>query len=380
MQSKPERVRFDCRHFVGDRPCRLHKAEGVKCQTCSYYDPVKTRVLVIKLGAMGDVLRTTSILPALNNRYDSPHITWVTVRESLGLLENNPWIHSLMAVESASLARLFTETYDLVLNPETAKESAALASMARGKEKKGFGLAPEGYVFPLNQGAEEIFQMGLFDDVKKANRKTYEQLICQLSGLPFGRVSPVLHLTQENLRFGEAFRKKRRLQSSKPVIGLNTGGGGRWPLKQWTTKGFVELARRLIDRVGAQVLLFGGPEEKETNRRILSQAKGNVVDTGCSNSTREFAALLNLCDVVVTGDSLAMHIALALGRRVVVLFGPTSAAEIDVYDRGQKVMAEMDCLCCYRQSCDRSPNCMESLSVDTVFHAVEEETRCAGKR
>jgi len=151
-------------------------------------------------------------------------------------------------------------------------------------------------------------------------------------------------------------------------------------LKQWTTKGFVELARRLIDRVGAQVLLFGGPEEKETNRRILSQAKGNVVDTGCSNSTREFAALLNLCDVVVTGDSLAMHIALALGRRVVVLFGPTSAAEIDVYDRGQKVMAEMDCLCCYRQSCDRSPNCMESLSVDTVFHAVEEETRRAGKR
>ena len=380
MQSKPEQVRFDCRHFVGDRPCRLHKAEGVKCQTCSYYDPVKTRVLVIKLGAMGDVLRTTSILPALNHRYDSPHITWVTVRESLGLLENNPWIHSLMAVESASLARLFTETYDLVLNPETAKESAALASMARGKEKKGFGLAPEGYVFPLNQGAEEIFQMGLFDDVKKANRKTYEQLICQLSGLPFGRVSPVLHLTQENLRFGEAFRKKRRLQSNKPVIGLNTGGGGRWPLKQWTTKGFVELARRLIDRVGAQVLLFGGPEEKETNRRILSQAKGNVVDTGCSNSTREFAALLNLCDVVVTGDSLAMHIALALGRRVVVLFGPTSAAEIDVYDRGQKVMAEMDCLCCYRQSCDRSPNCMESLSVDPVFRAVEEETRRAGKR
>jgi hypothetical protein len=57
----------------------------------------------------------------------------------------------------------------------------------------------------------------------------------------------------------------------------------------------------------------------------------------------------------------------------VVLIGPTSAAEIDLYGMGQKITAEMDCLCCYRQVCDRSPNCMESISTETVFRSVEEQ-------
>ena len=150
-------------------------------------------------------------------------------------------------------------------------------------------------------------------------------------------------------------------------------------MKRWTVQGFLELAQRLSDQMGAQVLLLGGPEEIDINKQILSKVKGRVVDGGCSNSVQEFASLLNLCDVVVTGDSLALHLALALHRRLVVLFGPTSAAEIDLYGLGQKILPEMDCLCCYRQTCERSPTCMESISAGTVFRAVKEEVQSLGK-
>ncbi len=371
-------MKADCRHFIGDRPCRFHKVEGAKCGYCLHYSPVGMRILVVKLGAMGDVLRTTSILPALRKKYGAPHITWITLKESVGLLEHNSLIDSLMAVAGSSLARLLVESFDLVLSPETARESAALASVAKGKEKKGYGLSPEGAVFPYNREAEGLFQMGLFDDIKKANRKTYEQLICELSDLPYERNLPMFELTAEDVQFGEAFRSRNRIRSDVPLVAINTGGGGRWSMKRWTVQGVLELAERLSDRMGAEVLLLGGPEEVDLNQQILSKVKGRVIDGGCSNSVQEFASLLGLCDVVVTGDSLALHRALALRRRLVVLFGPTSAAEIDLYGLGQKILPVMDCLCCYRQTCERSPTCMESISVETVFHAVKEEVRGPG--
>lgn len=366
-------VKPDCRHFLGDRPCLFHKAEGAKCADCIHYSPIGMRILIIKLGAMGDVLRTTSILPALCKQYGRPHITWITGRESVDLLKNNPMVECLMACGSDSLARLQVETFDLVINPEAAKESAALASIARGKEKKGFGLSPRGSVFPFNPGAEEIFHMGVIDDIKQRNQKTHEQLICQLSDLSYERVPPTIHLTDQEMRFAEEFRSSRGIQSSRPVVGLNTGGGDRWSLKRWTIDGFVNLARRLSSEMNAQIFLLGGPAEAEINRRILAQLGEKAVDTGCFNPPRRFAGLVNLCDVLVTGDSLALHVGLALHRRVVALFGPTSEAEIDLYGLGRKIVPDMDCLCCYRQTCDKSPNCMESISVETVYRSVEEE-------
>jgi ADP-heptose:LPS heptosyltransferase len=376
--SGKEFVNADCRYFVGDRPCRFHKAEMVKCSDCPYYDPVETRILVIKLGAMGDVLRTTSILPTLGKRYSTPHITWVTRSESLDLLQNNPLVDSLMVVEGEDLVRLQVQMFDLVINPEAAKESAALASIARGKDKRGFGLSPGGFVFAFNRGAEEIFHLGLFDDMKRRNRKSYEELLCQLADLPYHRIPPMLRLTDDEIDFGKAFRKRRHIRRNRPVVGINTGGGGRWVLKRWTIEGFVELAGRLSERLEAQVLLLGGPAEVEINKDILSRLEGKAVDTGCFNSIRRFGALIGLCDVVVTGDSLALHMALALEKRVVALFGPTSAAEVDLYGMGKKITAKMDCLCCYREKCEKSQNCMESISAETVYQAVDEQIACLG--
>jgi ADP-heptose:LPS heptosyltransferase len=366
------RIKFDCRHFLGDRPCLFHKAEGVTCSDCGSYSPAGKRILIIKLGAMGDVLRTTSILPALRKQFNTPHVTWITRKESVDLLENNPCLDSILETHVDSLARLQIEAFDLVINPETSKESAALASMVRGKRKKGFGLSPRGFVFTFNPEADELFHMGLLDDLKKRNRKTYEQLICRLSGLPYERVPPMLCLTEDEIRRGEEFLAKKRLKK-RPRVGINTGGGTRWPLKRWTTEGFINLGKRLSRQLGVQVLLFGGPSEAEINRKISAKAGRGVIDTGCFNPPRQFATLLNLCDVVVTGDSLALHIGLALHKRMVVLLGPTSETEIDLYGLGKKITAEMDCLCCYRQVCDQSPNCMESIPMETVYRSVEEQ-------
>lgn len=71
-------VKTDCRNYQGGMPCIVHKKTGITCEHCSAYDAIKTRIPIIKLGAIGDVLRTTSILPALLHKYSSAEITWIT--------------------------------------------------------------------------------------------------------------------------------------------------------------------------------------------------------------------------------------------------------------------------------------------------------------
>jgi heptosyltransferase-2 len=177
---------------------------------------------------------------------------------------------------------------------------------------------------------------------------------------------------------GEIEAAKHTLEAAgvrfdRPVVGINTGGGGRWQFKRWTAEGFVRLARELDRRLGARIVLLGGPAEADFNRSLLDALDGIAVDAGSANPLRHFAALIACCDVLVTGDSLALHLALAAKTRVVALFGPTSAAEIDLYDLGEKLFSDLDCLCCYRQQCDRKPNCMDRLSVDGVYRAVSRQ-------
>ena len=80
----------------------------------------------------------------------------------------------------------------------------------------------------------------------------------------------------------------------------------------------------------------------------------------------------------MTGDTLAMHLSLALAKRTVVLFGPTSAAEIDLYGLGEKIVPDMECLSCYKTNCDFVPNCMDLISVDMVEQAVLRQLTLSG--
>ena len=97
-----------------------------------------------------------------------------------------------------------------------------------------------------------------------------------------------------------------------------------------------------------------------------------LVDTGYNNSLGEFAAIVNLCGILITADSLALHIGTALNKKIIVLFGPTSINEIDLYGKGKKLTAPDDCKCYYNRSCSEEVSCMEKLTAEEVFSAVEE--------
>jgi heptosyltransferase-2 len=214
--------------------------------------------------------------------------------------------------------------------------------------------------------------MGVSDEAKKRNTQTYQSIMGDILGLPPGSLRYVFHLTPDETAQAERQLHSLGVQPGVAVVGLATGAGGRWPLKQWREDGFADLIGRLLaTQAGkAQVVLLGGPEEREKNARLKRLLGSSVIDTGSDNPLRRFAGLIGHCDVVVTGDTLAMHLALAQGRRTVVLFGPTSRHEIELFGLGEKVYPAMDCLCCYLTACDKKPNCMDEITTSMVHAAV----------
>jgi heptosyltransferase-2 len=328
---------------------------------------------MIKLDAMGDVLRTTALLPALAELYPGLATTWITRHESRPLLERNPYITEIVSYGADALLHLAVRTFDRVINLDAGKISAALATAAHAPAKDGYVLDEFGIVHPTNEAARRWFEMGLFDTIKRQNTKTYQELMSEIVGTVGREHRYVLELTDAEREGGKAHLQRLGVDFTRPTIGLNTGAGRRWQLKQWRAEGYLDLLGRLGQKYGAQFVLLGGPEERERHARLVAASRVPLVDAGCDNSVRHFASLIAACDVVVTGDTLAMHLSLALGRRTVALFGPTNAHEIDMYGLGEKVVPQMECLGCYKATCGFVPNCMDLIATEMVEAAVDRQ-------
>jgi heptosyltransferase-2 len=352
-------------------PCSFHKKEGRLCEGCADYDPIRTRILVVKLAAIGDVLRTTSILPALSQTYPGSEITWITRANAAPLLTDNPLVDRVLAVEENFVEYLQNESFSVSICLDADPRSATIHSLARSGKRFGFVAASSGKVEPANDSAREWWLMGLNDSLKKRNRKTYQQLMYEICGLPLPTFRPQLHLNGEYRSFGRTVREKTPLQKAARVVGINTGGGGRWQYKKWTMEGYIaciKLLKQQHPEVG--LLLLGGPEEVELNRIILEAVGDEVVDGGCHNPLMQFASLVNAVDVLLTSDSLAMHIGVALQKPTVVLVGPTSPWELDVFGKGAILHSDIECLSCYLSRCDKAINCMNTLAAEYVAAKV----------
>ncbi|MGQ9695200.1 MAG: glycosyltransferase family 9 protein [Thermodesulfobacteriota bacterium] len=364
--------RLDCRYFMGDRPCRFKRT----CPGCPDYSPMGKRILIIKLAAIGDVLRTTPLLTGLKRAYPQSHITWVVDKEAYPLLKNNPLIDRLLPYEFAPLFSLESESFDLVIGLEKEVRGAALVSKFKGQEKKGFGLSGEGNVYPLNKGSEYAFLLGLDDNLKfYQNKKTYPELIFEMADLPYQKDEYLLSLSAEDKNFAEEFARQTGLKKGEVIVGLNTGAGDVFANKSWTIEGYGQLIEELQKELAVRLLLLGGPKEQERNAAIVKKYGRAVIDTGCHNTLTQFAALVNLCHIVVTGDTTALHLAIALKKNVVAIFGPTCAQEIELYGRGEIVKTTLSCAPCYRRRCDISPSCMEVITPEEVIESINKFIR-----
>ncbi len=377
-------IHFDCKHFEGDRPCSPNKQYGVFCSDCTFYekDPsIKNefpaiegpqapqaanehkKILIIKLDAVGDVLRTTSILQSLKNKYPDSEITWITKTKSFPVIKDNDLIDEIYFSED-ELEHLYNDMFDIAVNLDSGKESCRIMSSVSANERYGFAIS-NGKPYPINKLANEWYLMGVDDNAKKLNKKTYHQIIHEICGLEYSGSKPSLTITSQHRKSAKVISDKYTLKNYSELLLVNLGGGNRWQYKKWTKNGFIEL----VDMLSASsektaVGIIGGDEDRDFYNEISDavEDRNNVIYFGCDNSIDDFICITMLAGKILTADSLALHIATALDKFVVVVVGPTSHTELDVFGKGKIVFSDkVDCLCCYLNKCDKRVTCMNTV-------------------
>ena len=298
------------------------------------------RIVIIKLGAKGDVVRTLPILEALKKKYKNCEITWITKENALEIFNNNRGVDKLVAIEDEKEVRELcnNKEFDLLINLDVEKEACSLADKIKADEKKGFFLDESGYAMAYNLGAEYYLSTIFSDDLKKANTKTYQEMMFSACDLVFEGEKPHIYLSEKEKEYREKFIADNNLEG-KRIIGIHIGSGKRWPSKSWHVDNIVRFIQK-AKKKGYEIILFSGLEDEKRNMEInrgLDELNINICHNNPNNTDREFYRLINVCDCVVSGDSYAMHVSMALGKKTVGLFFCTSPWEVESYDLLTKI-------------------------------------------
>lgn len=335
------------------------------------------RVLLVHLEALGAVLRSTALLPAIRRKYPGAHITWVTQKPAHHLLAENPLIDRVLTTDEDDLLKLSALEFDIALMIDKGLKSAGILKLTSAELVYGFTVDPRsGAVLPATEAADELWEIGLSDRKKFfENKKPETQLAHEALDLgPWQRDDYVLRLSESERR-EVAYRREAWARPGETIIGLNTGCSGVIQYKKLTVERQRDLIEALTAVQGYKVVLLGGKEDTERNRQIGSGLE--VIQSPTESGLRDGIVSTAACDVIVTGDSLGMHMSIALQKWTVAWFGPTCAHEIDLYDRGVQVLSQASCSPCWKRLCTRAPMCYDLVSVDALMNAIHQKDKAS---
>ncbi len=347
--------KLDCRFFLGTIPCRFHKSKGSKCYNCTDYEAIDYKILIIKLAAVGDVIRTTPLLTKLRQEHPNALIHWITYTPDIlpDLVDRKHKfnLESILTLEETH--------FDKAINLDKDLQASALLNKISADEKYGFHLE-NGMSVPCNQLAEHKYLTGLFDDVNKSNTKSYIEEIFEICGYKF---------QGEDYILPPAMEIDWQLPKGKKIIGLNTGCGSRWVSRLWSFDYWVELIK-LLEKNDFIPLLLGGEQEDERNKQLAGLT--SAIYKGYFPLTK-FISLMNECEVVVTAVTMGLHLAIGLKKQVVLMNNIFNPNEFELYGRGEIIEPEKECKCYFAPTCGNTDDyfCLDSLTPQMIFDAIK---------
>jgi len=350
------------------------------------------KVLVIRLGAIGDVIRTLPALNAWHRNCPETSFTWLVEPAAASLLKGHPALDRVLVFErgffagerltprswgsgmvelSRLLSRLRHTDFDLVVDFHGILKSALFARATGAPFRVGFarGVGKE--------GSHRFYSHHFTPTCSDLNRVDRALEMVAALGVPTG--SEILY----RLPVTPAHRQRvqrltadlNEIPGSGPQIAIHPGSSPATAYKRWHLNGYIGLINALVEQLGARVLLTWGPGERETVELIAGQVRVPVAVAQKTSSLLELAAIFAACDIYIGGDTGPMHLAAAVGTPVVAIFGPThpgvNAPRGVLFRRVRQPRA---CSPCRRRSC-RSRLCLEAIGWRPVFMAVEELCR-----
>jgi len=324
------------------------------------------KILIIKLGALGDVIRTLPLAKAIKENFSDSEITWITKENALELFENNPYVKRVFTDKNYP-----KESFNLLYNFDIDNDATKIALEINAEKKYGF-YQENGYPLAFNTPAEYYLNTIFDDNLKKINKKTYQEMMFDIAELPYCKEIAPIFLNEKDIKFSERFLEDNQINKKK-LIGIHMGASPRWPSKIWDLENIKEFIKKAKQR-GYEILLFGGPNEIDIHEKFAKELETEgikVYRNNPQNSLKEFASLVNLCNQMICSDSFSLHVSLALKKPTICLFFCTPPNEIESYDILKKIISPKlnDFFPEKMNEYDR--DLTKSISADEVLDALE---------
>lgn len=351
------------------------------------------KFLILNPFGIGDVLFTTPLIEAIKKADPKNLVSYWCNERVKELLSDDPRLDKIFALSRGDLKKIFRRS-----KLEGIKKAFTIY---RGIRKEKFGLV---FDFSLDSRYGFLLKfMGIpqrlgFDYKGRGRYLTrkiklegysgkhivqyYRQLL-ELAGLEAQAGGLSLFLNQEAKTKAEALLASGGINQKSPLIGIAPGGGASWgkdaPRKHWGAVNFAQLAGMLISRLGAQVVILGSPDELPLSQTMRANLKYPLLDLTGKTNLKELAALINSLDILVTNDGGPLHMAVALNKKTVSIFGPVDEDVYGPYPKSDRhiVITNRDITCrpCYRSfrlnECLNTRRCIEDIPAEEVFTAAK---------
>jgi lipopolysaccharide heptosyltransferase II len=349
------------------------------------------KILILKPSSLGDVIQALPVLRLLRLHFRDAEIFWWVDSALAPLLEGDPDLTGIVRFERRrwaaprhwpemlhSIRWMREQHFDLVIDLQCLARSGAFAWLANGKFLIGLD--------EVREGARGFYDIA----IRRASFHTHA-VDWYLSVLP--KLGVPVHknfqwLPERPAVVAEVKHKwtvvgvqasacppndtlKRELQQTQ-LIALQPGA--RWPNKRWPVEHFAELVRLLAKNFStARFAILGDAGDKPLGEIISHVLPERCLNLCGETSLQEMIEWLRLCDLMVTNDTGPMHVAAALGKPLITLFGPTEPRRTGPYGQLKNVLRiDLPCSPCFKSRCAwKNPNeCLTAISAATVFEFV----------
>jgi len=345
------------------------------------------RILIIRLSAIGDVVRTLPAVNALREKFPTAHIAWVVEEKARDVLVHQPEIDETIVFQrnrwekgllnplgflrtTGEVYRFVRELrgrhYDIAFDFHGILKSGLISYMSGAKERVGFD---RGYCKEWNH---------LFNNRKVSPRSNrisrFERNFSLLGplGLDGGRGDVDLHVSQEDVEYVDQFFRSRRPGISGPLVAIHPGTSSKTSYKRWSSTKYTELADRLVEELKVSVLFTWGPGERAMVDEIRARMRRDSMVAPETYSLKQLAEIFRRCSVYVGNDTGPMHIASLVKTPVVGIFGPTDPIVNAPYEGTPHIIVRKDLPCspCRNRGC-KDVECMKAISSQDVFEAAK---------
>jgi heptosyltransferase-3 len=325
------------------------------------------KILVIQLRRIGDVLMCTPAIRALRARYKDSHITFLTEKESFDLVSLNPHLDEVIVLDKKryrnplySIKKIWKvrkNSFDLVIDFLGTPRSAYFSFLSGAKRRVG-------YNYP--------FRRHFYNIVIRSNTTLQYAALSRLDalkilGIENCEVELDFFISDEARLFAQNFFKENKIDPKHLTISISPSS--RRHFRRWALERYAQLADWLISQFDAEIILVWGPSEKKIVEQIKRLMKKDPIISCETKNLFQLGAILEKCDLHIGNDNGTKHIAVAMGKPTITIYGPQNPISWTYpdYSRHKFLKKEVDCPDCdkIKHKCTKL-SCLDQITVEDV--------------